>query len=184
MDAARDGPTAWLFFTPREAQTVEAMMARLFPSDDLGPGAIEARAVVYLDHALAGAERDLQPRYRAALKTLDSLARARTGNSFSECGAATQDHLLADLEADRAPEFGEPGAAPAFFEMVRGHTLEGLFCDPVHGGNHDLLGWKLLGYPGPRPGHRAEDQRLDAQISPLRVFTAADYPLRPEDEWR
>lgn len=159
-------------------------MARLFPSDERGPGAVEVRAVVYLDRALAGAERDLQPRYRAALKALDRLARARHRRAFAECAVADQDGLLTDLEANRTPEFGEPGAAPAFFELLRAHTLEGLFCDPVHGGNHELVGWRLLGYPGPQPGYRAEDQVLDARIAPTRIFTTADYPLRPEDEWR
>jgi gluconate 2-dehydrogenase gamma chain len=183
MDDAQGWAGAWLFLTPREARTAEAAMARLFPSDELGPGAVEAGAVVYLDRALAGAERDLQPRYRRGLAGLDGMARARCDRPFAECTADEQDRLLADLEADTAPEFGEPGAAPRFFELLRAHTLEGLFCDPAHGGNRGLVGWALLGYPGPRPGYRAEEQALDAQILDPRRFTAADYPLRPEDAW-
>src|SRR6185436_18823235 len=84
MVATPGRATAWQFFTPHEARTIEAAMARLFPSDDLGPGAAEAGAAVYLDRALAGHERDLQPRYRAALTALDALARARTGRPFAE----------------------------------------------------------------------------------------------------
>src|SRR5205085_1799790 len=99
MDDAAPERAAWLFFTPHEARTVEAAMARLFPGDELGPGAVEAGAVVYLDRALAGVESDLQPRYRAALAALDGLARSRHGRPFADCDAAARDGLLADLEA-------------------------------------------------------------------------------------
>ncbi len=27
-------------------------------------------------------------------------------------------------------------------------VVEGLFADPIHGGNRDKAGWKLLGFPG------------------------------------
>ena len=36
-----------------------------------------------------------------------------------------------------------------FFRLLRQHTIEGMFCDPMHGGNADLIGWQLIGYPGP-----------------------------------
>src|SRR3989475_13156850 len=37
-----------------------------------------------------------------------------------------------------------------FFSMLRCHTVEGMFCDPMHGGNIDMVGWQLIGFPGPR----------------------------------
>ena len=33
-----------------------------------------------------------------------------------------------------------------FFNTVRTHTIIGFFASPVHGGNHDKIGWKLIGY--------------------------------------
>ena len=36
-----------------------------------------------------------------------------------------------------------------FFHLLRQNTIEGMFCDPMHGGNADLIGWQLIGYPGP-----------------------------------
>jgi hypothetical protein len=44
--------------------------------------------------------------------------------------------------------------------MVRGHTIEGTFCDPYYGGNADFVGWDLIGYPGLRMAVGAEDQRM------------------------
>ena len=64
-----------------------------------------------------------------------------------------------------------------FFDSLRNHTIEGMFSDPAHGGNRDLVGWKLLGYPGPQPSYSHAEQQLDAVIVRDRIFTAADYPL-------
>jgi gluconate 2-dehydrogenase gamma chain len=36
-----------------------------------------------------------------------------------------------------------------FFRLLRQHTIEGIFCDSMHGGNADMIGWQAIGYPGP-----------------------------------
>ena len=38
--------------------------------------------------------------------------------------------------------------AKAFFDLLRTHVIAGFFADPVHGGNRDMIGWKLIGFPG------------------------------------
>lgn len=174
------------FFTRHEARTIEAAMARIFPDDDLGPGAVEAGAVYYVDRALAGAEQNNQGRYRAGVRSLDVLAGARFGTAFADCDPMQQDELIGHLAAQAAPDTEvAPGEAPtglAFFEILRAHTLEGMFSDPVHGGNRNLSGWKLLGYPGPQPSYSHEEQQLDAVVRRERIFTAADYPLASTKE--
>ena len=35
-----------------------------------------------------------------------------------------------------------------FFSLLWQNTQEGFFADPVHGGNRDKVGWKLVGFPG------------------------------------
>ena len=32
--------------------------------------------------------------------------------------------------------------------MLLNDTNEGMFADPIYGGNRDFAGWKLIGYPG------------------------------------
>jgi hypothetical protein len=172
---------ALAFLSPLEARTVETAMARIFPSDDLGPGATEAGAVFYLDRALAGAEQHNQLIYRAGVRWLDALAEARFGASFTQCTPANQDCVLADIQAGLADQIGDSPDGPTFFDLLRAHTIEGLFADPVHGGNRDLIGWKLLGFPGPQPGYSHAEQQLNAVIRRDRIYTAADYPL-PEAE--
>ena len=169
--------SALAFLTRAEAHTAAAAMARIFPDDELGPGAQAAGTVYYLDRALAGAEMQLQGFYRSGLRHLDAVAVLRFGAAFAQCPPASQDELIGAMAADAVPEFGRTPTALAFFESLRAHTIEGMFSDPVHGGNRDLVGWKLLGYPGPQPGYSHAEQQLDAVIVRDRIFTAADYPL-------
>ena len=81
------------------------------------------------------------------------------------------------MATNALPEFGATPTAPAFFEILRAHTVEGVFCDPIHGGNRDFAGWRLLGYPGPQPSYSHAEQQLDAVIVRDRIFSASDYPL-------
>ncbi len=40
--------------------------------------------------------------------------------------------------------------AKTFFKLLLQNTKEGLFSDPIYGGNKDMAGWKMLGFPGAR----------------------------------
>jgi len=150
QDASRtQGRIAYEVLTAREAALLEALADRVFPTTDT-PGAVEAGAVAYVDTALAEAYRDHLPRYRRGLREIERYARERKGRPFRELGPAEQDELLRDLEAGNATTVHR-GAA--FFELVRDHILEGIFGDPQYGGNHDLIGWQLVGFPGQRTGY-------------------------------
>ena len=80
--ASATGAEALAFLTRSEAATAQAAMARIFPDDELGPGAIEAGTVYYLDRALAGAETHLQNIYRSGLKALDAVAASPVRNGL------------------------------------------------------------------------------------------------------
>ena len=59
--------------------------------------------------------------------------------------------MLSSLEAGRAEGWpDEAPPAPLFFETVRAHTIIGFLADPKYGGNRGYVGWKVVGYPGPR----------------------------------
>ena len=38
--------------------------------------------------------------------------------------------------------------ANVFFESLLEMTIEGFFCDPIYGGNRDMVAWKMIGFPG------------------------------------
>jgi len=158
------------FFTQDEAMIVAAASARIFPSDDSGPGAREAGVVIYIDRQLAGPygcdhhrytngpfaegvpeqgyqdEANPQQVYRGALNNLVGLDRL---------SPAEQDQALTKIEGSD------------FFKLLRRHTIEGMFCDPIHGGNADMIGWQLIGYPGPRMSNAKDvDQHFGEAFRP------------------
>ena len=144
------------FFNADDYRTVQAFAERLMPGAPGKPGATDADVVNYIDLALSGAYKDQQDFYRRGVAQLDAHCMAAHGKPFRALPAAQQDEVIGALEHSKAPEFVWP-AAPAFFNTVRMHTMEGMFADPVYGGNKDFAGWRLVGFPG-------------AQM----VFTAAD----------
>lgn len=167
-----------LFFTAAECAAVDAIVARLIPNDALGPGAREAGGTVFIDRQLAGpyGEHDglymagpfahdplpsqglqspLTPRqrYRDGLRALDAHCRARhAGRGFAELTPDQQHTLLAGLETGAVALPGVDGRA--LFRLIHANTIEGFFADPIYGGNKDMVGWKLLGFPGARYDHR------------------------------
>ena len=158
--------------TAAEADTLEAIVARLIPTDENGPGATEARAAHYIDRALTGPLRGSRGAYAAGLAALDAYTQSTKGAAFVKLSAQDQDAVLTDLEKNVATGF-TPNAA-AFFALLRTHTIQGTFCDPYYGGNADFVGWDLIGYPGIRMVVTADEQRMTARPKPVRQSAYAD----------
>lgn len=156
------------FFTPLEAETFEALAGRIWPGDEDDPGAVEAGAVNYVDRALAGSYSDYQSAYRNALFDLEQDVQERFGSRFAELDADRQDVVVAELY-DRSPD-DDPlrdwvgrqihTGPQTTFELFRKHVMEGVFCDPVHGGNRDFAGWRVVNYPGAHYVYSAEEQQV------------------------
>ena len=70
--------------TAAESDILDAVVARLIPTDEHGPGATEARAAHYIDRALGGALASSRQTYTAGLAALDRYARSSRGAAF--CG--------------------------------------------------------------------------------------------------
>ena len=65
--------------TAAEADALEAIVARLIPTDENGPGATEARAAHYTDRALAGPLASSRAAYALGLAAVDEYAQASRG---------------------------------------------------------------------------------------------------------
>lgn len=159
--------------TAAEADTLEAIVARLIPSDENGPGATEARAAHYIDRALTGPLSGSRKAYNSGLAALNAYSQSAKGAPFAALAAKDQDALLTDMEKNVAPGF-TPNSA-AFFNLVRTHTIQGTFGDPYYGGNANFVGWEMIGYPGLRMAVTAEDQRMRG-AKPLRE-SAYDHSM-------
>jgi gluconate 2-dehydrogenase gamma chain len=157
--------------TAAEGATLEAIVARLIPTDANGPGATEARAARYIDRALGGFLAPFLIAYRGGLSGIESYARTAKGVPFTQLSAQDQDAVLSDLESNK----GFP-AAGVFFNAVLAHTIQGTFCDPFYGGNANFVGWDLLGYPGIRLTATANDQRMDVAPVPTHI-SAYDFSM-------
>jgi gluconate 2-dehydrogenase gamma chain len=165
--------TGWQWFTDAEAAFVNAAVARLIPADELGPGAVEAGVPTFIDRQLAGPygsgqrwymqgpwstglptqgyQTRLTPAgiYRTAIRAIDAtVVRESRGGSFAKLAAADQDAFLHRLEKGEVTLDGID--AKTFFAQLLQNTLEGFWSDPIYGGNRDLAGWKLIGFPGAR----------------------------------
>lgn len=145
-NAAAEAPNA---LTGSEFKVIEAMAGRIVPATDT-PGAIEAGAAIYIDRALAGPYQPQLATYRRGIEELERACEATHGKSFGVLDAGSQDDILERLEAG---EINDVTDGPAFFDLVRRHVMEGFFCEPNYGGNRDLIGWKLVGFPGQRFGY-------------------------------
>lgn len=158
-----------------ELTTLRAILARLLPHDALGPGAVEAGVDVYIDRALAGAYADLLPAYRQSLAAIDKGATAMGAASFAALSPAQRDALLKKVEAGKLA-----GVTPQFFATLLEHTREGMFGDPMYGGNRNYVGWDLVGYPGVKLVWTAQEQAIGTKIAPAHTSDASfgGHPAR------
>jgi gluconate 2-dehydrogenase gamma chain len=164
--------------TAAEADLLDAVVARLIPTDANGPGARDAQAVRYIDRALAGALAQSREAYRTGLAALDRYARSSRGAAFTALSPTDQDSVLIDVETGAATGSGAgfDGSSGAFFTLVRTHTMQGTFGDPFYGGNANFVGWDLIGYPGIRTNVTADEQRLGAAVPPTHK-SAYDHEM-------
>ena len=158
--------------TASETEILSAMVDRLIPTDELGPGALDAGVLQYIDRALSEAESDAAEAYRSGLAALDAYSRYTRGGPFIDLSTIDQDSVLIDVQTGAATGAGAGfvGSSGSFFNLVKSHTWQGMFGDPKYGGNVDFAGWDLINYPGVRLGVSPEDQRrLEAdQLDPVR----------------
>jgi gluconate 2-dehydrogenase gamma chain len=147
--AKSSAPPKFQFFTAEEAAEVDAIAARIIPSDGT-PGAREAGAVYFIDHALTTFAIGDQKTYREGLPGLQARVREVFPGveKFSAATPEQQDEVLRSID-DHAPAGRRPFRSPAvrasFFETVRLHTIIAFLIDPESGGNRNAVGWKAIG---------------------------------------
>lgn len=164
--ASADGHGA--FFNDEDAATITAFAERLWPAAPGKPGAAEIGVLNYIDLALAGAYADMQDFYRRGLAQLDAYSRSTHQKPFAQLEAAQQDDVVRALEQGKATGFTWPAAAP-FFNTVRTHVMEGLFADPVYGGNKSFAGWRQIGFPGGQPLFTEQDMQSREAFTRLPI---------------
>ena len=146
-----------------EAVTIDALFEQLFPADEKGPGASSIGVINYLDRALSGPYARHLETYRLGVYALDAESEARFSKRFVDADSKQQQELIAALENNSAGSF-KAVEAKALFELARSHLQEGLFADPIYGGNRDKSGWRVLGHPGVWLENSAEENLTDKPV--------------------
>jgi gluconate 2-dehydrogenase alpha chain len=154
-----------------EGRTSAALFERLFPADEHGPGATEIGVLTYVDSALTGAYSDCIETYRLGLAALDRASQLIAGARFADLSERQQDEIIARLQRGVLPSFEMPEPS-LFFHLLLAHCQEGLFADPIYGGNRDKSGWRFLGHPGICLENSAEEQLSEEPVTKGGTITS------------
>jgi len=127
-------PTALTTLSAAEAAEVDAIANQIVPGGTT-PGARDARVIYFIDNALGSFFAAQLPAFRNGLTDFQSAYAARNGAAKPFSAAPDAQQIAWLKEVDKTP----------FFNAVRRLTVLGLIALPKYGGNHDNLGWKLLG---------------------------------------
>jgi gluconate 2-dehydrogenase gamma chain len=198
----RPGP--WIYFTSEEGAAIESLVDRLVPPDPQTPGGKDAGCAVFIDRQLAGPygsheglymrgpfaegtpEQGLQSpvtpavRYRQSLAALDKYSGATyAGKPFAELPDDQKDKVISGLEQGTVKLDGANGQV--FFEQLLTNTQEGFFADPVYGGNRDMVGWKMIGFPGARYDYRDWVERHNERypLPPVGITGRPEWAPKP-----
>lgn len=163
--------SGYSFLNREEAAFVEALVDHMVPEDQWSPKGTDIGINIYIDRALAGAwgkgdrlyrqgpwregvpaqgyQLPLTPAelYRAGLSKTNAHCKATYGNTFDHLQPAQREEILNALSS-RAIDMGSEAMAREFWTVLYQTVMEGMFSDPMYGGNRNKAGWRLIGFPG------------------------------------
>ena len=172
QEPKQDNSTRGLMFfrNQHDFDVLSQAVERIFPEDDLGPGAIKLGVPYFIDNQLAGnygsnAKEYMQgPFYegeetqgyqtqltraevfQSGIAVMDKEANKRFDKDFSDIETDQMDEILTDLQKDKVKMRGVTSGF--FFEMLRSATINGAYADPIYNGNVGMDGWKMKEFPG------------------------------------
>ena len=161
----------YAYLNLEEQAFIEAVVDHMIPADELTPKGTDIGINVYIDRSLAGGwgkgerlymqgpwkqgtpsqgyQLPLTPAelYRAGIKAANAYCVKTYGKTFDKIDETQRQEFLVGLQQGKVNfEAGPP--ARVFFAMLYQNVMEGMFSDPIYGGNRDKIGWKLIGFPG------------------------------------
>jgi gluconate 2-dehydrogenase gamma chain len=186
-----------LTLTAAEAAFLTAAADTIIPADSLSPSASDCGVVDFIDCELAGPygegarlyrdgpiakgkpehgyQLGLTPRefFRQGIAAADVWATQSFGRSFAELGESERYAALEAMEQSIA-QFGDFDAHE-FFEALITIVMEGFFADPYYGGNRDMAGWKMVGYPGLMADYQAAIETYRGKRYTVKPRSIGDF---------
>ncbi|WMN88885.1 gluconate 2-dehydrogenase subunit 3 family protein [Vibrio parahaemolyticus] len=184
-----------VFVDPKDRAVLSAIFDRLIPADEYGPSASEAGCIEFLDDQLAGdygsgkalylegpIDRKNEAaimgkpqflstpkeRYLSGIKALEAYSKNNFGSSLEALSPDNMDQFLLNLEAGKI-ELGKEIDGQALFELMLQNAREGYLSDPLYGGNRNMAGWKMIGFPGARYDYRPYIARRGEELDLIPV---------------
>jgi gluconate 2-dehydrogenase gamma chain len=167
-----------LTLTATEHAFIVAVVDTIIPADELSPSGSDCGVATFIDRQLAGAygmgarlyrqgpfpkakpelgyQLPLNPRefFRAGIEEANAWTRKTYGKDFDRLSEQDREAVLKAMEEGKASFQGF--SSRTFFDALLQIAMEGFFADPIYGGNRDMAGWKMVGYPGLPATYREE----------------------------
>ena len=188
---------AYAFLNMEEAAFVEALVDHMVPADELTPKGTDIGINIYIDRALAGAwgkgdrlymqgpwkpgvpsqgyQLPLTPAqlYRAGIEATNAYCSKTYGKPFDRLDEPQREEVLVGLSSAKiAFDSGLP--VRVFWATLYQSVMEGMFSDPIYGGNRNKAGWKLIGFPGVIAVHREDIVKYRDKEFPSNPLGIAD----------
>ena len=196
--AAQSASTGgYAFLNAEEAAFIEALVDHMVPADALTPKGTDIGLNIFIDRALAGGwgkgdrlymqgpwkqgvpsqgyQLPMTPAdlYRSGIAAANVVCVKSYGKSFDKLAEAHREEFLLNLQAGKVTfENGPP--ARVFFTTVYQSVMEGMFSDPMYGGNRNKAGWKLIGFPGVIAVHHQNVEKFRDKQFPADPVGIAD----------
>ena len=193
-DAASPG---YSFLNLEEAAFVEALVDHMVPADDLTPKGTDIGINIFIDRALAGGwgkgerlymqgpwklglpsqgyQLPLTPAqlYRAGIEATNAHCRKSYGKPFDRLDDKQREDVLVALSSGKL-SFDNGLPARVFWTTLYQTVMEGMFSDPIYGGNRNKAGWRLIGFPGAIAVHRENVEKYRDKKFPADPISISD----------
>jgi gluconate 2-dehydrogenase gamma chain len=196
-DAAPAAAAGYSFLNLDEAAFVEALVDHMVPADELSPKGTDIGINIYIDRALAGAwgkgdrlymqgpwklgvpsqgyQLPLTPAqlYRAGIAATNTHCQRTYGKPFDRLDEPQREEVLAGLSGGKIT-FDNGLPARVFWTALYQTVMEGMFSDPIYGGNRDKAGWRMIGFPGVIAVNRENIEKYRDKKFPADPLSIAD----------
>ncbi len=172
-------PAGYQSLSLDEAAFVEALVNVMCPADHLTPSGVDCGLATYMDRQLAGGfgqgerlymhgpwkkgkpqfgyQLPLAPEqfFKIGLAAANAACRKRFNKNFDALAPADADAFLTQLASGKVTDPRVPLGA-WFNELVYPLFVQACYADPIYGGNHDKVFWRMIGYPGLPATHQRD----------------------------
>jgi len=169
----------------------------MVPADELTPKGTDIGINVFIDRALGGAwgkgdrlymqgpwkpgvpsqgyQLPLTPAqlYRAGIEATNAYCAKTYRKSFDRLDEKQREEVLVGLSTAKIT-FDNGLPVRAFWTTLYQSVMEGMFSDPIYGGNRNKAGWRMIGFPGAIAVHRDNIEKYRDKEFPAEPLGIAD----------